>query len=64
MKILKIADFYGSVQQRLSIDGRVFQVGVDVGGLEFHDDGAQAIVAAHYDSYILHEAINRFTHQN
>ena len=48
MKILKIADFYGSVQQRLSIDGRVFQVGVDVGGLEFHDDGAQAVVAAHY----------------
>ena len=47
MKILKIADFYGSVQQRLSIDGRVFQVGVDVGGLEFHDDGAQAVVAAH-----------------
>ena len=47
MKILKIADFYGSVQQRLSIDGRVFQVGVDVGGLEFHDNGAQAVVAAH-----------------
>ena len=47
MKILKIADFYGSVQQRLSIDGRVFQVGVDVGGLEFHDYGAQAVVTAH-----------------
>ena len=48
MKILKIADFYGSVQQRLSIDGRVFQVGVDVGGLEFHDYRAKAVVAAHY----------------
>lgn len=44
MKILKIADFYGSVQQRLSIDGRVFQIGVNVGGLEFHDDGAQAVI--------------------
>ena len=43
-----MADFYGTVQRRLSIDGRVFQVGVDVGDLEFHDDGAQAVVAAHY----------------
>ena len=42
-----MADFYGIVQRRLSIDGRVFQVGVDVGGLEFHDYRAQAIVAAH-----------------
>jgi len=43
-----MADLYGTVQRRLSIDGRVFQVGVDVGDLEFHDDGAQAVVAAHY----------------
>lgn len=40
-----MADFYGTVQRRLSIDGRVFQIGVDVGGLELHDDGAQAVVA-------------------
>ncbi len=44
-KTLKMADFYGTVQRRLSIDGRVFQIGVDVGGLEFHDDGAKAVVA-------------------
>ncbi len=43
-----MADFYGTVQRGLSIDRRVFQVGVDVGGLEFHDNGAQAVVAAHY----------------
>ena len=59
-----MADFYGTVQRGLSIDRRVFQVGVDVGSLKFHDNGAKAVVAAHYDSYILHEAINRFTHQN
>ena len=42
-----MADFYGTVQRRLSIDRRVFQVCIDVGSLEFHDDGAQAVVAAH-----------------
>ena len=42
-----MADFYGTVQRRLSIDGRIFQIGVDVGGLEFHNDGAQAVVTAH-----------------
>ena len=42
-----MADFYASVQRRLSIDGRVFQFGVNVGGLEFHDDRAKAVVAAH-----------------
>lgn len=42
-----MADFYGTVQRRLSINGRVFQIGVDVGGFEFHDNGAQAVVAAH-----------------
>ena len=31
-----------------SIYRDVFQVGVDVGGLELHDDGAKAVVAAHY----------------
>lgn len=43
-----MAYFYDTIQRRLSIDGRVFQIGVDVGGLELHDDGAQAVVAAHY----------------
>ena len=42
-----MADFYSTVQRRLSIDRCVFQVGVDVGGLEFHDNGAKAVVAAH-----------------
>lgn len=42
-----MADFYGTVQRGLSIDRRVFQVGVDVGGLEFHDNEAKAVVAAH-----------------
>ena len=27
---------------------QLLQVGIDVGGLEFHDYGAQAVVAAHY----------------
>ena len=31
----------------LSINRFIFQVGVDVGGLEFHDDGAKAVVATH-----------------
>ena len=31
----------------LSINRFIFQVSVDVGGLEFHNDGAQAVVAAH-----------------
>ena len=35
------------VSYTLSFDRSIFQVGVDVGGLEFHDDGAQAVVAAH-----------------
>ena len=42
-----MADFYGTAQRRLSIDGRVFRVGFNVGGFEFHDYGAQAVVAAH-----------------
>ncbi len=32
----------------LSINRFIFQVGVDVGGLEFHDNGAQSVVAARY----------------
>ena len=36
-----MAVFYGTVQRRLSIDRCIFQVGVDVGGLEFYDDGTQ-----------------------
>ena len=31
----------------LSFDRNIFHVGVDIGGLEFHDDGAQAVVTAH-----------------
>ena len=43
-----MAVIYGTVQRRLSIDSRVFQVGVGVGDHKFHDDGAQAVVTTHH----------------
>ena len=35
------------VSYTLSFDRHIFQVGIDVGGLEFHDHGTKAVVAAH-----------------
>ena len=64
MKILKMAIFYGTVQLRLSIDGRVFLVGIDVGGLDLHDYGAQALVVANDGIHDSYKSLYRITHQN